>query len=50
MKITYLQDFAIVKENDKFIVIDTLLDVSKTFTSLEDALLYVEGERAIILE
>lgn len=50
MKITYLQDFAIVQENGQFIVIDTLLDVSKTFSSLDDALLYVQGERAITLE
>jgi hypothetical protein len=44
MKIKYLQDFAIIEDNGSFIVIDTLIDVSNTFTTLTQALDYIESE------
>jgi len=44
MKITYLQDFAIIEEVDGFTVIDTLIDVSNKFTTLAQALDFIESE------
>jgi hypothetical protein len=40
----YCGDFAIYQENNNWIAADTILDVSKTFQTFDQALEYAESE------
>jgi hypothetical protein len=41
---TYIEEFAIIDDGDTVLVIDTKLDVSKTFKTFSMAIEYVQSE------